>query len=549
MLRHPQPRNRLHIPAVDELLDSLQYGADDHAGRREDESSPLCASSAAEVVVASPCPGTFLEVTGPSCSGKTHLLYMITAQGVLPRQVGGRQGAVVVLDTDERFDVTRLYQIMAHQVKEGLRRPDTYEAGNVNDHAEIETMIQEALRQVHIFQPQSLASLVATAEALPRYLFQTPSSTASAGASMERDATADEFPRHDSSDRVLHAVLLDSASAFYWEDRLEQDMYLVGEGSSIFTLRTSSSPGKSKKPITATSMVLSSLCSLQRTFPSAVVVVTTWDLSSSLPTSGPSFSSFLFRQISSPAPAFFHIQLTRREQRVLVCPVDATDPDREVDPVIGSGGLQTDDDGGAAHLCSDQLQNDSTVEAAGENAIGASPEQDQGDSVNAESPSGSREELNVRTAKIDVRVRFLSNQTPREDEGQQVVTPPWASMKDREDEEEYVGKEALLGRNAAATPGVSAGDASSGSAHPAQISTNAGNENASCVDTAVVGHDHLRDVKRKATRLVIGAAKDNGGDPDDEHGDGDGDQESGEEEDEEEDQEAGMVFSFFSHAS
>ncbi len=491
---------------MDELLDALQYGPDEHPPYQEDESSPL---HGFPVGRAGSENGTVIEVTGPSCSGKTHLLYVITAQGVLPQRIGGREGAVVVLDADGRFDVARLYEIMMRQVEEGLRGLHDHGAGNID--GDVECMIQEALRHVHIFQPQSLASLVATVEALPQYLLQKPSSRADADPSTEASAGENRFPRHYSSNRVLHAVLLDSASAFYWEDRLEQDLYMVGETSSIFASRTSPA-GRGKRPVSATSMIMASLRSLQKTFPSAVVVVTTWDLASG------SMPSLLFRQSGSPAPVFFYIQLTRRKHRVLVSSGHDADMESLVNAVTATSDMLTDESATPPKGQEEEASEPSPGTAQEQKADPLSP-------AAAQSRQEARNTTsNATRARIDATVTFLSNQVPREEAGHQAIFDPLSSVQDGHDDEDETG-EANATLAPMPVPENIASDAAGASEGLQQGIADAGDEEARGTEESFV-HAGLRDDKRRVTRLVVsGTGSGGGGDdwdqyPEEDDGDG-----------------------------
>lgn len=60
-----------------------------------------------------------------------------------------------------------------------------------------------ALKHVHIFRPQSLDSTVSTLKSLPGYLF--------------------DKSKHYSIDRPVAFIAVDSASAFYWQHRADED--------------------------------------------------------------------------------------------------------------------------------------------------------------------------------------------------------------------------------------------------------------------------------------------------------------------------------------
>lgn len=312
-LQSPQRCSRLRVQCLDDVLDALQYGP----SRNETFDLPPCASKTSPAGC-----GTVIEVTGSSCSGKTHLLYMVTARGVLPRHLGCREGTVIVLDTDCRFDVARLYQIMVYQVEKARRRPHAPPvlAADAQDNIDVKSTVNEALHHVHIFRPQSLASLIATAHSLSHYLLRAD---ASEPVSADRSADADDADCAEapqlSSDRTLHAVLFDGASAFYWEDRLEQDRSLVGHEVPPATAATVAQaaplPSFARRPTTRLrilSTVMPSLRNLQELSPSTILIYTTWNISSLSTVSKTALQSSLFNSRNLPAPALFRIELERR---------------------------------------------------------------------------------------------------------------------------------------------------------------------------------------------------------------------------------------------
>ena len=157
-----------------------------------------------------------LEITSEEPgAGKTHLLYLLAAIAVLPRShaglaLNGMHSTIVVLDTDNRFCVQRLVQIMRHYIERQCKNhPDNISA-NPNetskpslDEATTSYLISTSLQHIHIFRPQSLPSLLANLSSLPTYLL-TPTD-------------------HHSSPRSLHSILLDSATAFYWNHRAAEE--------------------------------------------------------------------------------------------------------------------------------------------------------------------------------------------------------------------------------------------------------------------------------------------------------------------------------------
>ncbi|KAK4959040.1 hypothetical protein LTR10_003839 [Elasticomyces elasticus] len=124
--------------------------------------------------------------------GATHLLYYLTALSVLPSNLGGNAACVVIIDTDGTFDVARL----AHQLQ-FIVKDDTAPEQDLED------IVLSSLKHVHIFRPQSLASTTATLETLPSYLL--------------------DKSRHYSIDRAVGFVAIDSATAFYWQSKAEEE--------------------------------------------------------------------------------------------------------------------------------------------------------------------------------------------------------------------------------------------------------------------------------------------------------------------------------------
>jgi hypothetical protein len=179
-----------------------------------------------------------------SAAGKTELVYLVAAAAILPAAhgdvaIGGRAGAVVVLDVDGRFDARRLYAVAGALLRHryAANRPaaaaaghasppaPAREAGDLTDGdddddgplspAALRPVLVEALRHVHVFRPTTLADTIATLDALPAYLLGPPTSPSDAAA----PPTAAPPPRHFSADRPPRALLLDSTGPLYWAAR------------------------------------------------------------------------------------------------------------------------------------------------------------------------------------------------------------------------------------------------------------------------------------------------------------------------------------------
>ncbi|QGA22216.1 hypothetical protein EYB26_009932 [Talaromyces marneffei] len=146
-----------------------------------------------------------IEISSPSSGGgKSQLVYYLIAMSVLPasfngHKLDGRGGAVVLVDTDGRLDVQRLYDIIESVIQHALDGAET--SGDATN--ELATLIRDTLQNIHIFRPQTSTSLLSTLKSLDTYLLDHPKT---------------------SSSRHLHGIFLDSASAFYWSDRLRDEI-------------------------------------------------------------------------------------------------------------------------------------------------------------------------------------------------------------------------------------------------------------------------------------------------------------------------------------
>ncbi|KAK5291066.1 hypothetical protein LTR16_002367 [Cryomyces antarcticus] len=262
VLHEPVPSKRLGVPAIDRLLHVFEHAsaptqrAREHLELSNQWSDPISPRrSLQQTARKSVARHPIVEITSPGPGhGKTHLLYYIAAIAVLPQtwngeKVDGKNGAAVVLDTEERFDVHRLVQVMKHYIQVHI-------APLNSDSADIEALVAAALQHIHIFRPQSLDSLIATVDSLASYLF---------------DSSA-----HFSSRRQITAILLDSASAFFWQDRQEQETArLLG-----ITERSSNSSG-TRTANTKSQQLLRSFRTAQHVLGGCPLVATVWNLSPS----------------------------------------------------------------------------------------------------------------------------------------------------------------------------------------------------------------------------------------------------------------------------
>ncbi|RDW67366.1 putative Rad51 family DNA repair protein [Aspergillus mulundensis] len=152
-------------------------------------------------------PYPVLEISSTSsAAGKSEVLYYLTALTVLPFEfngisLGGLNSAVVFIDADGRFDAERLHAIARGIVLDKLRTEDKPSA---DLRAAVESMLLASLQHIHVFRPQSSLALLATLQTLDAYLLN--------------------LPLHASANRALHAIVLDSATAFFWQDKLQDEV-------------------------------------------------------------------------------------------------------------------------------------------------------------------------------------------------------------------------------------------------------------------------------------------------------------------------------------
>lgn len=191
--RHDHEPTRFALPALDTIINAAIL----------DKSNPPVVPPIIEI--ASQAPG----------SGTTHTIYLLATTAILPISLGGKESCVAILDTDNTFSVPRLVQ----QLRLALP-PDSPPSS-----------IATALSHVHIFRPQSLASLHATLQSLPGYFF---------------------CDSHPSTHRPLSFIALDSLTAFHWQTKAaEEDRAFANQHPPVSEL-TEANPTSAEETGTAT---------------------------------------------------------------------------------------------------------------------------------------------------------------------------------------------------------------------------------------------------------------------------------------------------------
>lgn len=158
------PLGSTHIPA----LDAHFFATVNH------HPSPLSSLNRGDVI----------EIQGPTCSGKTSLVYHLLMTCIIPTSQGGWGKSACVFDTDGAFDIIRLSHLILSRLVELSLPLET-----------AKELAEFGLQNLHIFRPTSSIQLAATLVNLPAY--QTSN-----------------LP-----DSEVAMVVVDSVSAFYWPDR------------------------------------------------------------------------------------------------------------------------------------------------------------------------------------------------------------------------------------------------------------------------------------------------------------------------------------------
>lgn len=173
----------------------------------------LVATAAPDVPLISPASlqhGDVLEITGAPKSGKTHLLYWLVMNCILPREIlvhspgrnaeqvslGGWGKLAVVCDCDGRWDARRLYTLLVSRLAQFER---DNEASLPQPAADIAREAMKKLVLYRLGDASSSLPLVAALHALPTYLRTT-------------------WP-----DNELGLLAVDSLSATLWQDRMRYD--------------------------------------------------------------------------------------------------------------------------------------------------------------------------------------------------------------------------------------------------------------------------------------------------------------------------------------
>ncbi|GJN89701.1 hypothetical protein Rhopal_002688-T1 [Rhodotorula paludigena] len=199
--------------------------------------------------------GDVVEVQGLPGSGKTSLLLHLAATAILPRTahvriagavlavpVGGKEQTAVWIDCTARFSIDRLGTIVRHHLDLAIRRYRAPKGIGAPREEELDSLVDECMARLHVFQPSGTLQLAATLQSLPEWALRE---------------TADE----------LGYVLIYGMSEFAWADQLARERAGTGATASGPSALPSSQP-----PLR---LVLLALAHLRRTL-APLVFLTQW---------------------------------------------------------------------------------------------------------------------------------------------------------------------------------------------------------------------------------------------------------------------------------
>ncbi|KAH8102489.1 hypothetical protein BXZ70DRAFT_928727 [Cristinia sonorae] len=155
--------------------------------------------------------GDIIELQGPPASGKSHLVYHLVINCILPPRhthpnFTGWGRAAVVFDPDRTFDVTRLRQLLwtrisaQGQPEQASRPTEQY----------LQELLDQCMRRLHVIRPTSTVQLAFSILHLSKHHATHPS--------LQNEA--------------LGLIAVDSMNAFYWDDRYTMEQ-LRGAGAPL----------------------------------------------------------------------------------------------------------------------------------------------------------------------------------------------------------------------------------------------------------------------------------------------------------------------------
>ncbi|GES92358.1 DNA repair protein XRCC2 homolog isoform X1 [Rhizophagus clarus] len=239
----PQP-NYFHLPFLDNVIKKVY----EYHNRQQERNAPLPSTQLYDQPYIHN--GDVIELYGPSCGGKTTILYHVIVTTIIPKywtrnkdddedakiELNGLGKGVLFFDLDGRHDIKRLYTMIMYYLRNRIEQivkernsrevqqqdeahlqlptplsslssqPSQEEQGEFynNDslptEQELDMIARNSLKKLHIFQPNMSIEYLATLFSLPEYIKEI----------QEKEGYGFNY------------LMIDSINAFYWQDKSEE---------------------------------------------------------------------------------------------------------------------------------------------------------------------------------------------------------------------------------------------------------------------------------------------------------------------------------------
>lgn len=256
---YPEAKSVTGLPQIDQLLEACLFpgpypaspgpkwgspalGNEDSnvAAGNEQQVTPLYQYGARPLHDPNKIERLVLELRNDESSqGETNLQLYLAAFSVLERGYGGKEAAVVWIDNALRFSAARFSHIL--QCHLATQAPCLSFQNR-------ESLSHAALQHVHVFRPQSSVQFIKTLKDIPNYLL--------------------DCNNHVSGNRPLGLLVIDTATAFHWQDRLD------AVTAELKRNTTETQSGGSSTTDSRTGEVIACLKAIQQSF-SCIILFTT----------------------------------------------------------------------------------------------------------------------------------------------------------------------------------------------------------------------------------------------------------------------------------
>lgn len=239
---HTKPKpNYFHLPFLDNVIEKVY----ECHNRQQERNTPSSAQLYDQPYIHN---GDVIELYGPSCGGKTTILYHVIVTTIIPKywtrnkddedariELNGLGKGVLFFDLDGRHNIKRLYtmimyylrnrieQIVKERNSQEAQQHDThqqlptplsslssqlsqegqgelYNIDSLPTEQELDMIARNSLKKLHIFQPNMSIEYLATLLSLPEYIKKI------------QEKEGYEF----------NYLMIDSINSFYWQDKSEE---------------------------------------------------------------------------------------------------------------------------------------------------------------------------------------------------------------------------------------------------------------------------------------------------------------------------------------